>query len=139
MVISVNQCFFAMAMKTTTAANVDQYIAGFPGATQLLLEQLRTAIKSTAPGAEESISYQMPAYKWQGALVYFAAYQHHIGFYPGASGIAAFKEELSVYKNAKGSVQFPLGQPLPLDLVTRIVQFRVKENSEKAKAKARKQ
>lgn len=124
-------------MKTEQAAatNIDMYIAGFPEETQKLLNQLRQLIKDTAPDAEEVISYQMPAYKYHGMLVYFAGYSKHIGFYPGASGIAAFKEELSVYKNAKGSVQFPLDQPLPVKLIERMVLFRVKENLEKANSK----
>jgi len=114
---------------------VSEYIASFPSEIQLLLEQVRTAIKEAAPEASEVISYQMPAFKLNGILVWFAAYTRHIGFYPGASGIAAFKSELSVYKGAKGSVQFPLDKPLPLDLITRIVQYRVDENMLKAKKK----
>jgi len=117
----------------TTAENVDEYIAGFPKETQKLLRQMRATIKVAAPDAEEVISYAMPGYKMNGALVYFAGYAGHIGFYPGASGISAFKKELSVYKGAKGSVQFPLDRPLPLKLVTKIVKFRVKQNREKAR------
>lgn len=98
-----------------------------------MLEELRQAIKLAAPAAEEVISYQMPAFKYHGVLVYFAAYKHHIGVYPTSSGIAAFKKELSVYKGAKGSVQFPLDKPLPLALIKKIVKFRVKENLEKRK------
>jgi uncharacterized protein YdhG (YjbR/CyaY superfamily) len=116
--------------------DVDTYIEGFPGETRKLLEQLRTTIKRAAPDAKEVISYQMPAYKLQGMLVYFAAYAKHIGFYPASSGIAAFKKELSVYKGAKGSVQFPLDEPLPLELVAEIVAFKVKENVKKAEMKA---
>ena len=95
-------------------------------------------IRKAAPDAEEVISYQMPAYKCQGMLVYFAGYKNHIGFYPGAAGVAAFKEELSVYKNAKGSVQFPIDKLLPLKLIAEIVTFRVKENAAKAAMKAKK-
>jgi uncharacterized protein YdhG (YjbR/CyaY superfamily) len=115
--------------------NIDEYIAGFPKDIQTLLEQVRTTIKEAAPQAEEVISYQMPAFKFNGMLVYFAAYKNHIGFYPTASGIDAFKKELSVYKGAKGSVQFPLDKPLPLELITKIVKFRATENLKKASMK----
>lgn len=117
------------------ATNVDAYIARFPASTQKRLQQLRAAILKAAPKAEEMISYQMPAYKLNGVLVYFAGYDKHIGFYPTASGIANFKNELSAYKFAKGSVQFPLDEALPIKLVTQIVKFRVMENMEKAKKK----
>lgn len=119
-------------------ATIDEYIAVFPEVTQKKLEQLRMTIRKAAPDAEEVISYQMPAYKCQGMLVYFAGYKNHIGFYPGAAGVAAFKEELSVYKNAKGSVQFPIDKLLPLKLIAEIVTFRVKENAAKAAMKAKK-
>ena len=92
---------------------------------------MRKTIKAAAPNAEELISYQMPAYKYKGVLVYFAAFEKHIGFYATPTGHSAFKKELSQYKTGKGSVQFPLTEPLPLELVKRIVQFRVKENEEK--------
>ncbi len=108
--------------------NIDEYIAGFPRSTQELLEQLRETIRKAAPDAEEVISYQMPAFKFHGILVYFAGHTNHIGFYPGASGIFAFKDELTGYKNSKGTVQFPLDQPLPLELIARMVNFRVNEN-----------
>src|SRR5436190_24202613 len=113
-------------MKTaaTKVNDIDRYIAGFPEATQYLLDELRATIKKAAPAAEEVISYQMPAYKFHGMLVFFAGYQRHIGFYPGAGGIEAFKKEISVYKNAQGSVQFPLDKKLPLKLITAIVKFR---------------
>jgi uncharacterized protein YdhG (YjbR/CyaY superfamily) len=111
-------------------ADVDTYISAFPDDMQKRLQQLRVTIKESAPGAEEVISYQMPAYKFHGMLVYFAGYKNHIGFYPTASGISKFKNELSIYKGAKGSVQFPIDKPLPLDLVSRIVKFRIQENRE---------
>jgi len=114
---------------------VDQYIAAFPADVKKRMQQLRKTIKAGAPNADELISYQMPGYKYFGMLVYFAAYKNHIGFYATPTGHAAFKKELSVYKEGKGSVQFPLDQPLPLSLVTKIVKFRVKQNLEKAKAK----
>jgi len=115
--------------------DVESYIAGFSPAMQKLLKQLRSTIRKAAPQAEEHIGYQMPAYKFHGPLVYFAGYEKHIGFYPGASGIENFKKEISIYKNAKGSVQFPLDRPLPLDLVKQIVQFRIEENLEKEELK----
>jgi uncharacterized protein YdhG (YjbR/CyaY superfamily) len=118
-------------MAMVKAENVDQYISSFPQQTQELLQQVRMAIKKAAPKADEVISYQMPAYEQNGALVYFAGYKNHIGFYPTAAGIAAFQKELSVYKGAKGSVQFPLDKPLPLALIGRIVKLRVKQNLEK--------
>lgn len=127
-----------MISEKANVNNIDAYIAGFPAATQKLLKQMRRIIKKTAPDAEELISYQMPAYKFHGMLAYFAGYRHHIGFYPGASGIAAFKKELSVYKGAKGSVQFPLDEPLPLELIAEIVNFKVKENLEKSAIKTKK-
>src|SRR4051812_30734265 len=102
-------------MKTTKAAStVDQYISGFPAETQELLQQIRAIIQKAAPQAEEGISYMMPAYKLHGMLVYFAGYKKHIGFYPGAGGISEFQEEIDAFKNAKGSVQFPLDKPLPV-------------------------
>ena len=122
-------------MTTIKNNEIDKYIAAFPKDTQLLLEKLRETIREAAPDAEEVISYQMPAYKLNGILVYFAGYKNHIGFYPTSSGIEAFKKELSVYKGAKGSVQFPLNKPLPLGLVTKIVKFRLSENLQKPKAK----
>ena len=120
---------------TPQPVTIDEYIAGFPPEIQLMLEQIRNTIKSAAPGATEKISYQMPTFFLKGNLVHFAAFQNHIGFYPVPSGIEAFREELSAYKGGKGSVQFPLDKPLPLDLVARIVSFRVKENLAKAEAK----
>lgn len=122
-------------MIQNTAADIDSYIKDFPVATQVLLQQIRAAIRKAAPEAEEIISYAMPAYKLKGNLVYFAGYKNHIGFYPGADGIATFKKELAVYKNAKGSVQFPLDKPLPLELITRIVKFRTEQNLSKARKK----
>ena len=116
--------------------NVDEYIATFPEATQQLLRKLRKAIREAAPQAEEFISYQMPAYKQNGMLVYFAGYANHIGFYPTSSGIRFFKKELAGYKTSKGAVQFPIDKSIPLSLVKKMVKFRVKENLEKAKLKA---
>lgn len=125
-------------MEQNTPKNIDAYIADFPADTQKLLEQMRATIKAAAPDAEETINYGMPTFTLQGNLVHFAGYKNHIGFYPAPSGIQAFQQELSVYKNAKGSVQFPLDQPLPLDLISEIVKFRVLENLEKAASKGKK-
>jgi uncharacterized protein YdhG (YjbR/CyaY superfamily) len=118
-------------MKKYSVKNVDEYIALQPTEVREKLEKLRQAIKKAAPKAEEVISYQMPAYKFHGMLVYFAAYKNHIGFYPTGSGIIAFKNELSVYEGSKGTVRFPLDKSLPLGLISKIVKFRVKENLEK--------
>jgi uncharacterized protein YdhG (YjbR/CyaY superfamily) len=122
----------------TTYNNVDEYIQRFPENIQILLDKLRKAITKSAPEAKEVISYGMPAYKFFGMLVYFAAHKNHIGFYPTASAIAKFKNELSDYKNSKGTVQFPLDKPLPTALVSKIVTFRVRENLEKAALKKKK-
>jgi uncharacterized protein YdhG (YjbR/CyaY superfamily) len=115
--------------------NFKEYLYGFPEETQQLLEQVRSVIKEAAPLADEVISYGMPAFKMNGMIAWFAGYSKHIGFYPGASGIEAFKNELSVYKGAKGSVQFPLDKQLPSSLITEIVKFRVIENQNGLKAK----
>lgn len=111
--------------------NIDRYISDFPANTKVILEQLRDTIRKIVPEAEESINYGIPTFKLNGNLVHFAAFKNHIGFYPAPSGISAFKKELSVYKTAKGSVQFPIDKPLPLEIITEIVKFRVKENLEK--------
>jgi uncharacterized protein YdhG (YjbR/CyaY superfamily) len=108
---------------------IDEYINMFPEDVQRILNQLRQTIRETAPEAAETINYQMPTFILNGNLVHFAAFKNHIGFYPTPTGIEAFKEELSAYKGAKGSVQFPIDQPLPLSLIRRIVEYRVKENS----------
>ncbi|WP_243349393.1 iron chaperone [Parabacteroides sp. FAFU027] len=125
-----------MKPENNIPTTIDEYIATFPDAIQELLNQMRAAIREAAPEATEKISYQMPAFAQQGILVYFAAFSKHIGFYPTSSAMEAFSEELSVYKNGKGSVQFPIHQPLPLDLVKQMVQFRVAENLEKAAVKS---
>ena len=117
---------------------IDEYIATFPEAIQKLLQEVRATIKAAAPDATEKISYQMPTFFLEGNVVHFAAFKNHIGFYPAPRGIEAFKDELAVYKGAKGSVQFPLDQPMPLDLISRIVQYRVAENLQKAAQKSRK-
>jgi len=130
-----------MDKKIPVAKTTSEYIRRFPAPVQKKLKELRKAIQEVAPLAEEKISYQMPAFFLNGALVYFAGYAKHIGFYPGAQGILEFKEEISIYKNAKGSVQFPLEQPLPIKLIKKIVKFRLQQNLAKNgtwKATARK-
>jgi uncharacterized protein YdhG (YjbR/CyaY superfamily) len=112
--------------------DIDEYISSYPREIQKLLEQFRATIKKAAPKAEEAISYGMPAFKFKGILVWFAAHSKHIGFYPRVSAIERFKKELSVYKGAKGSVQFPLDKPLPLGLISKIVKFRVQEDLQRA-------
>lgn len=118
--------------------SIDEYIATFPEAVQERLQTVRTTVKAAAPQAKEKISYQMPAFELYGNLVYFGAAKSHIGFYPTPSAIRAFKDDLSPYKGAAGSVQFPFDQPLPLELITKMVKFRVDENLAKAAAKSKK-
>ena len=118
--------------------SIDEYIATFPDKVQKILEELRAVIKASAPEAVEKISYQMPAFALNGNLVNFAAYKNHIGFYPTSGGIQAFAQELSIYEGAKGSIRFPIDQPLPLELISKIVKFRVAENLNNAEAKKNK-
>lgn len=125
-------------MDKTTPNSIDEYIAGFPPDVQEILEKIRATIKKAAPDAQEAIKYQMPTFVLNGNLVHFAAFKKHIGFYPVPSGIEKFKKELSLYKGAKGSVQFPLDQPIPFTLISKIVKFRVKENLERSKANGKK-
>lgn len=123
---------------TKTPANIDEYIANFPAEIQEKLLKMRTTIGKAAPDAEEKISYQMPTFFLKGNLVHFAALKNHIGFYPAPSAIIAYEKELRRYISSKGAVQFPLNEPLPLDLVTKMVKFRVKENLQKAELKTKK-
>lgn len=111
---------------------IDEYIATFPQSTQKLLQQIRSVIAETAPDAKEAISYMMPTFKLNGNLIHFAGYKSHIGLYPGPVAIEAFKEELRQYETSKGAIQFPLDKPLPLDLVKKIVEYRVKQSVKKA-------
>jgi len=120
-----------MKKSSGSAKNIDEYLAGFPAEVREMLGQVRAAIRRAAPDATEAIAYGIPTFVLNGNLVHFAAFKNHIGFYPTPSGIAAFKDELSAYHSAKGSVQFPIDRPMPLALIGRIVRFRVKE----AKAK----
>jgi uncharacterized protein YdhG (YjbR/CyaY superfamily) len=127
-----------MRTKQTPPKNTDDYIASFPEDRQKILQQIRQTIRKAAPQAEELINYGVPTFTLHGNLVHFAAFKNHIGFYPTPSGIEKFKEELSAYEGAKGSVQFPLDKPMPLGLISKIVKFRVKENLERAAAKGKK-
>ncbi|WP_166925765.1 iron chaperone [Flavobacterium poyangense] len=115
-------------MDTKKPATIDEYIGSFPNDVQEVLEEIRMTIQKAAPDAKEKISYSMPAFDQNGIVVYFAAFKNHIGLYALPSGHEAFKEELSKYKSGKGSVQFPLNEPMPFALITKIVKFRVKEN-----------
>ena len=124
--------------KNPTYQTIDEYIEQYPEDIQIILQKIRSVIKEEVPEATEKISYQMPTFFLKGNLVHFAAYKNHIGFYPVPSGIEKFKEELSQFKGAKGSVQFPIDKPMPLDLIRRIVLFRVEENLANAEKKQRK-
>lgn len=124
-----------MPTSRKTAKSFEDYLERFPKDVQQRLQKMRLTVKKAAPQAREKISYGIPAFSLHGMLVWFAAFKNHIGFYPRTSAIAAFKKELSAYKGAKGSVQFPLDKPLPFPLISRMVKFRVKENLSKAKQK----
>ncbi len=126
-----------MEGKKITFKSIDEYILQFPLEVQEILKTLRNVIRESAPDAEEKISYQMPTFALHGNLVHFAAHKNHIGFYPTPSAIEAFKNELSEYKGAKGSVQFPYSKPIPYELIKKIVEFRVDENIKQAKSKSK--
>ena len=121
-----------------SSSEIDKYISSFPAPVQKRLKAMKAAIRKAAPEAEEKLSYQMPAFTFKGILVYFAAQKNHIGFYALPSAMIAFKEELSEYKRGKGSIQFPYDKPLPLDLISEMVKFRVLENLARAEAKSKK-
>jgi uncharacterized protein YdhG (YjbR/CyaY superfamily) len=123
-------------MKANQAKGIDEYIAGYPASVQHQLQTMRAAIQEAAPDAEEAMAYGIPTFKLNGNLVHFGGYKDHIGFYPAPMGIEAFKEETAKYQAGKGTLQFPLNQPLPLDLIGRIVKFRVEKNLAKAKQKS---
>ena len=127
-------------MRTDQAApkNIDEYIAGFPDDVQETLQKIRMTIRKAAPDAEEKISYQMPTFYLKGNLVHFAAFKKHIGFYPTPSGTEKFQKELAAYKTAKGTARFPLDKPIPYDLISEIVKFRVRETLDKAGEKQEK-
>jgi len=121
-------------MNKFTGTDIDAYIEMFPPEVREKLEIIRLTIKEAAPGAVETISYRMPAYKLdKRVLVYFAGYKNHIGFYPTSLGISAFKEQIAGYQNSKGAVQFPLDEPLPRALITEMVKFRVDEYLKRSK------
>lgn len=124
-----------MKATSTKFKTVEEYISAFPASTQKILKDVRKTIHAAVPGAEDVISYNMPAVKLKAVLVYYAAYEKHIGFYPTPSPIELFKDELSKYKFSKGAIQFPVDQSMPFDLITKIVKFRMKEVEEKEKAK----
>jgi len=122
-----------MENKKVSFSSIDQYIASFPEETQRILEEIRATIKATVPDAEETISYNMPTFTLHGHyLVYFAAFKKHIGFYPAPIGIAEFEADLARYESGKGTVKFPLDQPMPFDLIRKIVLFRARENTGRA-------
>lgn len=127
-----------MKEKRTSGDTMDEFIANSPKEAQAALRKMRALVRKAAPGAEETINYGIPTFKLNGNLVHFAGFKSHIGFYPTPAGIEKFKKELSAYETAKGSVKFPLDQPIPYDLIERIVRFRVKENLEKGKAAKKK-
>jgi len=122
-------------MKAEQAKTIDEYIAGYPTHVQQLLQTIRTTIHDAAPQAEEAIAYGIPTFKLNGNLVHFGGYKNHIGFYPAPMGIEAFKEETAKYEAGKGTLQFPVDQPLPLELIKKIVKFRVEKNLAKVKKK----
>lgn len=124
-------------MKTFT--DINEYISAFPDEVKAVLEQIRETIQQAAPGAKEAIRYGMPTFVLNGNLVHFAAYKNHIGFYPAPSGIDEFIEELAVYRTGKGTIQFPVNQPIPFNLIKKVVEFRVKENLGKQKRKVKKE
>lgn len=110
---------------------IDEYIQRFPVETQELLQSVRNTIRESAPEAQETIAYQLPTFRLNGNLVHFGAFKNHIGFYPTPSGAQAFKKELSRYHSGKGSIQFPMDEPMPLDLIRKMVEYRVKENTDR--------
>jgi uncharacterized protein YdhG (YjbR/CyaY superfamily) len=124
-----------MSTNQTAPQTIDEYIAGFPPDVQETLQEIRQTIREAAPDAEETIKYRIPTFTLKGNLVHFGAYKKHIGFYPTPSATEKFKEQLSAYEVSKGAVRFPLGEPVPFDLITEMVRFRVQENLERAKAK----
>ena len=121
-------------MQDKQAKNMDEYIATFPEETQQLLQLIRSTIRNAAPQAQEAIKYAIPTFIYKGNLVHFAGYEKHIGFYPAPTGLEAFKKDLAPYKQGKGSVQFPLDKPLPLELIEKIVNYRIDEMDKKNSA-----
>ena len=117
-----------MPSSRSTFQTIDAYIASFPAEVQAILQRVRETIRAAAPGATEAIAYGIPTFKLKGNLVHFAAYQKHLGFYPAPRGIEAFKDELAAYQTGKGTLQFPLDQPIPYELIARITAYRAEEN-----------
>ncbi len=126
-----------MVVKRVGSSDVDKYIAGYPREVQAILRKIRVTIRKAAPGAQETISYQIPTFALNGTLISFAAYSKHIGLYPAPAGSERFNRELSKYRASKSTVRFPLDQPIPYELVTQIVKLRVKANLVKAAAKGK--
>ena len=126
-----------MATGRVTPQSIDEYIAAFPPEVQSILENIRSTVRNAAPDAQETISYQMPAFTLNGVLVYFAAFKKHIGLYPPIAGDASLERAISPYAGEKGNLRFPLDQPIPYDLIERIVKLRVKQNLAKAAAKGK--
>lgn len=124
-----------MPSGTSQPRTIDEYIAGFPEDVQEILNKVRQTVQRAAPDAQEAISYQMPTFKLHGNLVHFAAFKHHVGFYPTPTGTDAFQAQIAPFKHGKGSIQFPLDRPIPYNLIAEIVAFRVQENQAKADAK----
>ena len=124
-----------MISKKNKIETIEDYIKGYPQNVQKILQEIRRAVRKTAPNAEEAISYQIPTFKLNGNLVHFAAFKNHIGFYPGSKAIEIFSKDLKEYKTSKGTVQFPIDKPIPLSLIKKIVDYRVKESLQKAKGK----
>jgi len=127
-----------MEANQSTPKTIEEYIAGFPPDVQAILQQIRATIREEAPEAQEAIKYQIPTFVLNGNLVHFAAFKKHIGFYPTPTGTEHFQAQLSGYKVAKGTIQFPLSEPIPFDLIREIVRFRVEESREAAEAKRKK-
>lgn len=127
-----------MKSDQTKPTTIDEYIADFSPDMQEILQKVRATIKEAAPKAEETIKYQMPTFVLEGNLVYFGGFKKHVGFYPVPTGIEAYAEDLEPYKTGKGSIQFPYNKPIPYDLITKVVKFRVAENLRNAEAKRKK-
>jgi uncharacterized protein YdhG (YjbR/CyaY superfamily) len=127
-----------MKTEQTAPRDIDEYIAGFPSDVQAILQEVRMTIRKAAPDAGEAMKYGIPTFTLKGNLVHFGAYTEHIGFYPAPTGIEKFRDEVAVYEAGKGTLRFPLSEPIPFDLIRRIVEFRVQENLENAKAKGKK-
>jgi uncharacterized protein YdhG (YjbR/CyaY superfamily) len=127
-----------MKPEQTAPTTIDEYIADFPPDVQEILQKVRATIREAAPGAEETIKYQLPTFRLKGNLVYFGGFKKHVGFYPVPTGVEAYAEDLAPYKTGKGSIQFPYDEPIPYDLITKVVQYRVEENLRNAEAKKKK-